>query len=84
MEVKREGPGWVYLDWKKPSDGGTVAAYHVQSAKNASGEWTDVTTCFDTMAVLMNQERGVELTYRVVAVNRVGEGLPSNTVTALL
>jgi hypothetical protein len=84
LEVKREGPGWVYLDWKRPSDGGVVAAYHIQQAKNGSDEWQNVMTCFETMAVLTSQERGVELTYRVVAVNRVGEGLPSNTVNALL
>ena len=84
LEVKREGPGWVFLDWKRPSDGGVVAAYHVQVSAHGAGQWEDVSTCFDTMAVLTSQERGVELSYRVVAVNRVGEGVPSNTVTAVL
>ena len=84
LEVKREGPGWVFLDWKRPSDGGVVGAYHVQVSANGAGQWEDVSTCFDTMAVLTSQERGVELSYRVVAVNRVGEGVPSNTVTAVL
>jgi hypothetical protein len=84
LEVKREGPGWLYLDWKKPSDGGLVAAYHVQLQKDGTGEWADISTCFDTLAVLTSQQRGVDLTYRVVAVNRYGEGLPSNTVTATL
>ena len=84
LEVKREGPGWIYLDWKRPIEGGVIAAYHVQVGHSELGEWKVVSTCFDTMAVLMGQERGVELYYRVVAVNRTGEGLPSNTVTALL
>jgi hypothetical protein len=86
LEVKREGPGWVYLDWKKPVDGGVVAAYHIQVLRDGEDEnkWRDVTICFDTMAVLTDQERGVQLKYRVVTVNRVGEGLPSNTVTATL
>ena len=84
LEVEREGPGWVYLDWKKPSEGGAVAAYHVQVARSEGGEWKDVCTCFETMAVLTGQERGVDLVYRVIAVNRIGKGLASNTVTAFL
>jgi len=84
LEVKREGPGWIYLDWKRPSEGGVVAAYHVQVAHSEGGEWKDVCTCFETMAVLTGQERGVNLVYRVVTVNRIGEGFASNTVTAFL
>ncbi len=84
LEVKREGPGWVYLDWKRPSEGGVIAGYYVQVASSIAGEWKDVTMCFDTMAVLTDQERGVELHYRVVTFNKVGQGLASNTVTALL
>lgn len=84
LQVIREGPGWVYLDWKRPSEGGAVAGYHVQVADSEGGEWTNVTMCFDTMAVLTDQERGKELIYRVITFNRAGEGLASNTVTALL
>ena len=84
LEVKREGPGWVFLDWKRPSEGGTVAGYHVQVARAEGGEWQDVVMCFDTNAVVTDQERGVELIYRVVTFNRLGKGLASNTVTALL
>ncbi len=84
LEVKREGPGWIYLDWKRPSEGGMVAGYHVQVARSEGGEWKEVTMCFDTMTVLPAQERGVELLYRVVSFNKIGKGLASNTVTALL
>ncbi len=31
-----------------------------------------------------NQERGKEWEYRAIAVNKAGEGLPSNTVMAVL
>jgi hypothetical protein len=84
LEVKREGPGWVYLDWKRPSEGGLVGGYHVQVAHSEGGEWKDITMCFDTMAVLTEQERGVDLIFRVVTFNKIGKGLASNTVTALL
>ena len=33
---------------------------------------------------LTNEERGKDWEYRVVAVNKVGEGEPSNTVMAVL
>lgn len=84
LEVKREGPGWIYLDWKRPSEGGLVGGYHVQVSHSEGGEWKQVHMCFDTMAVLTEQERGVDLIYRVVTFNKTGEGLASNTVTATL
>lgn len=84
LEVKREGPGWVYLDWKRPSEGGLVAGYHVQVSHSEGGEWQNITMCFDTMAVLTDQQRGAELIYRVVTFNKTGEGLASNTVKVLL
>ena len=33
---------------------------------------------------LSDQPRGIEWEYRVIAVNKTGEGLPSNTVMAVL
>ena len=65
-------------------EGGMVAGYHVHVAHSEGGEWKDVTLCFDTMAVLTAQERGIDPIYRVVPFNTVGKGLASNTVTALL
>ena len=84
LETKREGPGWIYLEWKRPTEGGRVAAYHVQIRNEGEKEWEDLTTCFDRMTVLTDQERGVELKYRVVTRNKAGRGVPSNVVTAVL
>jgi hypothetical protein len=84
LEAKREGPAWVLLEWKKPVDGGRVAAYHVQMLRDGEKEWEDVTTCFERMTVLTNQERGVELEYRIVTANKAGRGVPSNEVKVVL
>ena len=84
LAVKREGPGWVCLDWKRPGEGGAVATYQVQVYHPDQSEWQTVELCFDTLTVLMDQERGVDLMYRVVTLNKTGEGLESNTVTVVL
>ncbi len=84
LMVKREGPGWICLDWRRPEDGGKVATYQVRSRHKGKSEWQTVELQFDTMTVLAEQERGVELQYRVVTLNKSGEGLESNIVTAVL
>jgi hypothetical protein len=84
LEAKREGPGWVLLEWRKPITGGRVGAYHVQVQRDGNKEWHDATTCFERMTVLTEQDRGVELSYRIVTANRAGQGLPSNVIRVVL
>ncbi len=84
LEVKREGPGWICLDWKKPIDGGKVSTYQIQVRHEKKGKWRNVELCFETMTVLAEQVRGIDLEYRVFALNKAGKGLPSNVVTAVL
>jgi len=84
LEAKRQGPGWVYLDWKEPVDGGAVAAYRVEGRKKMGGEWALVSMTIDSQVVLADQERGVDLDFQVVAVNRAGKGEPSNIISAIL
>jgi hypothetical protein len=84
LEPMRQGPGWLYLDWKEPSDGGAVAAYRVESRKQMGGEWQLISMTIDSQEVLADQERGVDLDFQVVAVNRTGKGEPSNIVSAML
>ncbi len=84
LEVKREGRGWVYLDWKSPADGGAVSAYRVITRPAGETEWKDAVLCFESMTVLTDQKQGIELEYQVVAVNKAGESLPSNLITVAL
>jgi len=84
LEIAKEGPGWIELDWKKPHGGGKVAAYQIQSRRHGAGAWRYVGMATGTEIHLTDQERGVELEYQVIAVNKAGEGGPSNLVGAVL
>jgi len=44
----------------------------------------DVATAIETESTLVEQPKGKELECRVIAVNKSGEGSPSNTVMAVL
>jgi len=44
----------------------------------------DVGLAVESEITLMNQERGKQWEYRVLAVNKAGEGQPNNTVMAVL
>ena len=48
------------------------------------GEWQLISMTIDSQVVLADQERGVDLDFQVVAVNRTGKGEPSNIVSAIL
>ena len=84
LEVLREGDGWVFLDWKEPVEGGKVAAYKVQRRRREDGSWVDAGMAIDSEITLTNQDKGLEFEYHVIAVNKAGEGPPSNSVRAVL
>jgi hypothetical protein len=84
LEAPGQGEGWVFLDWKEPVDGGAVAAYTIERRERPDGDWTLVSVALVSEATLSNQERGKDWEYRVIAVNKAGEGIPSNTVAAVL
>jgi len=65
-------------------DGGAVAAYKIQRRLRPNGPWTDVGMAIESEITLTNQERGKEWEYRVIAVNKSGEGQPSNTIMEVL
>ena len=84
LEAPRQGEGWVFLDWKKPADGGRPAAYKVMRRERPAGPWEEVATAVITEATLVDQPRGKEFEYRIVAVNKAGDGEPSNTAMVVL
>lgn len=84
LEAPKQGAGWVFLDWKAPVDGGKPAAYKVERRLRDSGGWQDVATAILTEATLVEQPEKQELEYRIIAVNKSGQGKPSNTVSIVL
>ena len=84
LEAPNQGEGWLFIDWKSPSDGGKVASYKIERRERPAGEWMLVSLAMESEATLNNQERGKDWEYRVIAVNKAGEGTPSNTVAAVV
>ena len=46
--------------------------------------WQEVGTAIETEATLVDQPKKTELEYRVIAINKSGDGSPSNTVMVVL
>jgi hypothetical protein len=84
LEAPKQGEGWVFLDWKAPADGGVPAAYKVMRRERPAGAWEEVATAVISEATLVEQPRGKELEYRIIAVNKAGDGEPSNTAMVVL
>lgn len=84
LEAPKQGEGWVFLDWKAPIEGGVPAAYKVMRRERPAGAWEEVATAVISEATLVEQPRGKELEYRIIAVNKAGDGEPSNTVMVVL
>ncbi|MBI2401784.1 MAG: fibronectin type III domain-containing protein [Gemmatimonadetes bacterium] len=81
--ILAEADTYLTLAWNPPVDGGAVVAYTIQCKRNGT-PWKDLAVCTDTQYVVKDQPRGVELEYRVYAVNKAGIGLPGSVVTAVL
>ncbi len=84
LEAPKQGAGWLFLDWKAPADGGKPRAYKVQRRNRSAGAWKTVATAILSEITLVDQPERTELEYRVIAVNKAGDGEPSNTVAVVL
>jgi len=84
LMIRNQGEGSVTLAWKKPSDGGRVAAYKIKLRERAQGSaWISAEAALETEITLKGQERGKVMELCVVAANKAGDGVESNTVTAI-
>ena len=61
-----------------------MAAYKIQRRLVPDGPWADAGLAMESEITLTNQERDKRTEFRVTAVNKAGEGTPSNTVSAVL
>ncbi len=84
LEAVRQGPGWVYFDWKEPAEGGKPAAYQIQRREMPGGDWQPAGTAAASEATVTGQPTGKTLEYRVYAFNKAGDGPFSNVVEAVL
>lgn len=84
LVVVEQGEGWVNLAWKAPITGGKPGTYRILRRERPLGPWLDVATAVTCSANLTSQERGKEFEYRITAINKAGEGEPSNTVLVVL
>ena len=91
LDAAMQGAGTVLLDWKAPArgSGGNVRTYVIESRQQPQGgvkfgEWQQIGIALESETTLMNQPRGLQLEYRVKAINTGGESSPSNTVAAVL
>jgi hypothetical protein len=85
-----QGIDSVTLDWKSPApgSGGPVRTYIIEQRNQPQGgdfsDWQPVDTSLETKATLTGQQRGIQLEYRVKAINTGGQSPPSNTVAVVL
>ncbi len=85
LQIAKEDAGGVRLDWKKPKTGGKVAFYRAEMRTVVPvSEWALKGTATSTKIELIDIPHGVQIEFRIISENATGEGLPSNTVTAVL
>lgn len=83
LEMPRQGEGWIFLDWKNPSDGGAVASYKIERRQRPAGDLTLFSVALESEATLTGQDRTIDWEYRVIAINKSGAGSPSNIIARL-
>nr|VFK34571.1 MAG: hypothetical protein BECKMB1821I_GA0114274_107612 [Candidatus Kentron sp. MB] len=84
LHAKKQGSGWIALVRSAPTDGGKVAAYKAQRRDDGTDRWIDVGMAMETALDVSDQESGKRFLFRVVAVNKAGDGEASNVVQAVL
>ena len=83
FQIARSGPGQAKATWERPAEGGPAACYLIKM-RGDGGNWVAAGTFVGAEAELTGLARGKELEFHVVALNKAGESLPSNSVTVVL
>ena len=77
----------VDLAWSAPNGNGyAVSGYHIESSTDGGTTWTDLeadTASTATTYAHINLSAGVTYTYQVSAINTVGSGIASTTVSSV-
>jgi len=91
LDAVHQGKGTIELDWKPPAlhSGGQVRNYVVlrrdkPGPNKPFGPWQQSQSAIETETFLTNQPQGIDLEYRIVAINSAGTSVPSNTAAAVL
>ncbi|KAK3083483.1 hypothetical protein FSP39_023775 [Pinctada imbricata] len=79
FSVSKEGPDFVTLAWKPPSeDGGSkVKGYTIKQREGPDGDWKTVANIkpYDGLYKVQNLKEGVEYYFSIAAENEAGEGV---------
>ena len=97
LESVDEGAGTLLIEWKRPvrGSGGPVRTYIIERRdltieKTGDGgarrgnKWKQTAISLETRATLKDQPRGIQLEYRIRAINKAGQSEPSNTIAVVL
>jgi hypothetical protein len=84
LEIASHGEGAVELHWKVPNEGGKPSSYKIYRRELPDGDWTLVESIASKSAALSSQPRSKPLEYKVVAMNKSGDGAESNIVVVTL
>ena len=67
-----------------PKASGARGSYKIKRRDRPAGDWVIVSMAIETEATLNNEEGSKDWEYRVIAVNKAGKAMPSNTVAAVV
>jgi len=82
LTLSARGDAWLRLTWNAPLRAGKVKAYRIQR-RRLGDEWEEAGVATNRETLLIDQPRGVQLEYRISAINKAGDGAPSAVVTAV-
>ena len=91
LTIIKQGMGTIEFAWKPPATnaGGPIRNYVVlrrdkPDPNKSFGPWQQSQAAIETETFLTNQPQGIDLEYRIVAINSAGTSVPSNTAAAVL